>query len=318
MLGISVGRPLVLAVAPSHRAALHRVLSTAGPDGADSILEFELRGGTASMEVRCRPIRPGELLVVLRDVTAWMAAWQRIARLEGEERVLAEQLRAFDEARQGFLLAVSHDLRTPLAAIAGLAELLESKPRLRSTERRSAVTQIRRQARDVLSMFGDIMDVARIERGGLPLRRRLVDVGALVHEVVARIDTLGRTISIDAPSEGASVDPGLVERIVENLVRNAVQHTPADARIWVQCRREPDGVLLRVDDDGLGVPGELAPRVFELFQRGREPGTTGGLGVGLNLVRGFAELHGGYARVGDRPGGGASFHVLLPESAPVA
>jgi signal transduction histidine kinase len=121
-------------------------------------------------------------------------------------------------------------------------------------------------------------------------------------------------LELDLPPTLANADPAIVERIVSNLVRNAIQHTPPGTTIWVRCRREPDGILLVVEDDGPGIPAELRSTVFDLFQRARTGRPSpNGLGVGLALVRRFAQLHGGYARVEDRPGGGASFHVLLAQ-----
>ena len=107
----------------------------------------------------------------------------------------------------------------------------------------------------------------------------------------------------------------MVVRIVENLLVNAVKHTPPDASIWVGAARTGEGVVLRVEDDGPGVPPEEADRLFEPFERGAASAPSPGLGVGLSLVARFAEAHGGRAWVGDRDGGGASFRVLFPDPA---
>jgi two-component system sensor histidine kinase MtrB len=114
----------------------------------------------------------------------------------------------------------------------------------------------------------------------------------------------------------AWVDSAKVERVVENLLANAGRHTTADTPVWVRVARRDDGVLLAVEDAGGGVPRELRAAVFEPFRQG--PGAAAhapGVGIGLSLVARFAELHGGRAWVQDRPGGGASFQVLLPDSA---
>jgi signal transduction histidine kinase len=112
-----------------------------------------------------------------------------------------------------------------------------------------------------------------------------------------------------------TIDPPKLERIVENLVANAVRHTPPTSRIWVRLEPVEEGALLSVEDDGPGVPVELRDAVFEPFRQGptatpHSPGT----GIGLSLVARFAELHGGRAWVDERPGGGAAFHVLLPSA----
>jgi len=111
------------------------------------------------------------------------------------------------------------------------------------------------------------------------------------------------------------VDPAKVERIVENLLANTVRHTPSDARIWVSVTEahDPPGVDLAVEDDGAGVPEPLRETIFEPFRQGPDaPQHSPGVGVGLTLVRRFAQLHGGRAWVQAREGGGASFHVFLP------
>jgi signal transduction histidine kinase len=116
-------------------------------------------------------------------------------------------------------------------------------------------------------------------------------------------------------------DGSKVERIVENLLANTVRHTPATSTIWVEVRATNEGALLVVADDGAGIDEDLRDTIFEPFQQGpNAPRHSPGVGVGLTLVRRFAELHGGRAWVEDREGGGASFRVLLPyePSGPVA
>jgi two-component system sensor histidine kinase MtrB len=114
----------------------------------------------------------------------------------------------------------------------------------------------------------------------------------------------------------AWVDSAKVERVVENLLANAGRHTTPDTPVWVTVTRRDDGVLLAVEDAGTGVPQELRAALFEPFRQGPEVAAHApGVGIGLSLVARFAELHGGRAWVQDRPGGGASFQVLLPDPA---
>jgi signal transduction histidine kinase len=114
-----------------------------------------------------------------------------------------------------------------------------------------------------------------------------------------------------------SLDAAKVERIVENLLANALRHTPSGSRVWVRVRAVDGGADVCVEDDGPGVPEELRESVFDAFVRGPDaPIHSPGVGVGLSLVGRFAVLHGGRAWVGERPGGGASFHVFLPANEP--
>jgi signal transduction histidine kinase len=163
-------------------------------------------------------------------------------------------------------------------------------------------------------MVDDLLDMDRIERGILSPNLSPTDVPALVRGIVEEIDLNGRPVRVEGEEITAMIDPPKVERIVENLVTNAIKYTPPDTAIDLQVCSQDDGVLITVDDHGPGIADELKTKVFEAFQRGPEaPNKAKGSGVGLSLVTRFAELHGGRAWVEDRPGGGASFRVFLPD-----
>jgi signal transduction histidine kinase len=126
----------------------------------------------------------------------------------------------------------------------------------------------------------------------------------------------GRHIELTSEGLIVNVDAAKVERIVENLLANAARHTPAGTPLWIRVTGERGGgVLIAVDDAGPGVPDDMKDAVFEPFRQGDGgPNPSPGVGVGLSLVARFAELHGGSAWVEDRPGGGASFRVYLPDA----
>jgi PAS domain S-box-containing protein len=244
------------------------------------------------------------------------AAHQLAAALE-RERAAAEHLRAVDEMKTTFLQAVSHDLRTPLTTILGIALTLEHRAAgLPARDLADLLHRLSSNARKLDRLLGDLLDLDRLARGSLTPRRQLVDVGALVRRVV---DDAGvrdeHPVVVDAPPLQVAADAPKVERIVENLVVNAAKHTPAGTTIWVWLRAQDDGVLLVVEDEGPGVPAQLREQIFQPFQQG---GTIAdhapGSGIGLALVAQFAGLHGGRAWVQDRPGGGASFRFFLPDT----
>jgi PAS domain S-box-containing protein len=244
------------------------------------------------------------------------AAHQLAAALE-RERAAAEHLRAVDEMKTTFLQAVSHDLRTPLTTILGIALTLEHRAAgLPARDLADLLHRLSSNARKLDRLLGDLLDLDRLARGTLTPRRQLVDLGALVRRVV---DDAGvrdeHPVVVDAPPLQVAADAPKVERIVENLVVNAAKHTPAGTTIWVWLRAQDDGVLLVVEDEGPGVPAQLREQIFQPFQQG---GTIAdhapGSGIGLALVAQFAGLHGGHAWVQDRPGGGASFRFFLPDS----
>ncbi len=261
---------------------------------------------------------PRFLQGVIFDVTERKLAEQTLRDSEQRERDAAERLRALDEMKNTFLAAVSHELRSPLTSILGLSLTLERTREMPSDDRNDLLGRLSANARKLDRLLKDLLDIDRLNRGIVEPQYRLTDVGELAHRAVESLDALaGRVIHIEAAPVMVSIDPAKVERIVENLVMNAVRHTAADRRIWMSVTAEPGGVLISVDDDGPGVPESLRDAIFEPFRQGptaspHAPGT----GIGLSLVARFAELHGGRAWVEDRPGGGASFKVSLPDLDP--
>ena len=244
------------------------------------------------------------------------AAHQFAAALE-RERAAAEHLRAVDEMKTTFLQAVSHDLRTPLTTILGIALTLEHRAAgLPTSDLADLLHRLSGNARKLDRLLGDLLDLDRLARGTLTPRRQLVDLGALVHRVV---DDAGvrdeHPVVVDAPPLQLAADAPKLERIIDNLLINAVKHTPAGTTIWVRLGAQDDGVLLAVEDEGPGVPAQLHEEIFQPFSQGQTIADHApGSGIGLALVAQFAGLHGGRAWVQDRPGGGASFRVFLPET----
>lgn len=212
--------------------------------------------------------------------------------------------------------ALLHDLRTPLAAVLGLALTLEREDvTLQPDEAKELASRIAANARTLDRMVGDLLDLARMGRGLVELTLVEADVGEVVARSVEESDSIGRrTVLVDTESVAAEVDPAKVGRIVENLLSNSVRHTPSESRVWVRVRPEDGGALIAVEDEGPGVPVALRTAIFEPFRQGPvTPEHSPGAGIGLALVAAFAELHGGRAWVEDRDGGGASFRVWLPK-----
>jgi PAS domain S-box-containing protein len=258
---------------------------------------------------------------VMIDITERKRAEEELAHALQLEREAADRLRSLDEMKNTFLTAVSHDLRTPLAAVLGLALTLERDDvQLDLDETRDLARRIAANARKLDRLVMDLLDLDRLTRGILEPKLNRADVGFLVRKVADEADFLsGHPMTVEAEPVVAFVDQAKVERIVENLLANAVRHTPPGTQVWVKVHpAEEGGVLIAVEDAGLGVLFELREAVFEPFRQ--VPGTpvsghSPGVGIGLSLVARFAELHGGRAWVDDRPGGGASFKVWLPERA---
>jgi PAS domain S-box-containing protein len=252
---------------------------------------------------------------VMVDITAQRRAVE-LERDLGIERATGQRLREIDELKNTLLQAVSHDLRTPLAAILGLAITLERDDiEVDREEVRELGARIATNARKLDRLVNDLLDLDRLSRGIVEPVFQPTNVGALVAGIVRESDlaTAGR-VDIQVEPVVLPVDRAKVERIVENLLGNAMKHAPTTARVWVRVRRDDAGATIEVEDDGPGVPAELREEVFEPFRRGPSaPQGAPGVGIGLSLVRRFAELQGGRAWVEERPGGGASFKVWLPD-----
>jgi PAS domain S-box-containing protein len=253
---------------------------------------------------------------VLFDITERKAAEQALRDSERRERDAAERLRALDEMKNTFLAAVSHELRSPLTSILGLSLTLE-RQRLSPADRRDLTHRVAQNARKLDRLLKDLLDIDRLSRGNVTPKLRPTDVGALARGTIDSLELGERRVVVEAEEVSVPVDGPKIERVVENLVMNAVRHTGPDVTIWVRVWAGGGGAFLAVEDDGPGVPDDLQSAIFEPFRQGptasaHSPGT----GIGLSLVAMFTELHGGRAWVEERAGGGASFRVFLPGDVP--
>jgi PAS domain S-box-containing protein len=314
MVGVLSSLPEQLSDQDAFRARMSTLYADPGAESSD-VLEF--RDG----RVFERLLRPQ------------LMAGQPVGRVwsfhDVTERAQTEQrLREANEMKNSFLSAVSHELRTPLTSILGFSQtLIEFGDTVPLEQRNDMLERVSRNAERLVRLIADLLDVDRLSRGLVKTNPAITDLGRLAVRVAGETEPLmDRGITITGENVLAMVDPAKVERIIENLLHNAVKYTPAGTPIWFTAWRQDDGVVIRVDDAGPGVPAEHREAIFEPFRQG--PGTpthAPGVGVGLSLVVRFAELHGGHAWVEDRPGGGASFRVFLrdgglapaPAAAPV-
>jgi PAS domain S-box-containing protein len=257
----------------------------------------------------------------LRDSLAReRAATERLTDALRQEQLATERLRSLDEMKDAFLHAVSHDLRTPLTSVLGIAATLHRGHHLLApSEVRELLTRLDGNARRLDRLLTNLLDLEGLSRGMLDPDRRPVDLGELVGRVVKDTgsELLGdRPVSLETSRVVLAVDAAKVERMVENLLANAARHTSADTAVWVRVEPCAGGALIVVEDAGPGVPAEAREAIFQPFHRG--PSITAyapGSGIGLALVAQFAAMHGGRAWVEERPQGGASFRVFLPEVA---
>ena len=321
-----IGRPLVETIVPhAHRAAHSDGLRRWRATGEGSVLNARIEiqglhrdGRLIPVELAIVPVAVGEEITFsgfIRDISDRKRAQEDLERALEVEREAAIRLRALDQMKDTFLQAVSHDLRTPLAAILGLAITLErGDVGLQPEETRELAGRIEHNARRLERLVTNLLDLDRLGRGVLTPAFEPTDVGDLVRRMVAESDpSLRDQVAVTTESVVVPVDPPKVERIVENLLVNAVRHTPNGTSVHVSVMASADGAMILVEDEGDGVPDDLRERIFEEFSQGTDvPQPSPGVGVGLTLVRRFAEMHHGRAWVEEREGGGASFRVFLP------
>jgi signal transduction histidine kinase len=232
-----------------------------------------------------------------------------------EQVRLAEALGAANAAKDHLLAAVSHDLRTPLNAVIGWANLLR-RGALDETQAAGALETIEKNALAQERLISDLLDHSRIAGGKLRLKLRPVEPWFLLEEVVEslRPAALAKRIHLRLSGDRAGLiraDPDRVRQILWNLVSNALRFTPTGGHITLTLEATVADVTVRVQDDGPGVPPELLPHVFERYRQ--SPDAKGGLGLGLAIARQLAEMHGGAIHAGNaEPEGGARFDVVLP------
>jgi two-component system, OmpR family, sensor histidine kinase KdpD len=235
-------------------------------------------------------------------------------RLAAEAREAALRAQA-EELRSSLLSTVSHDLRTPLAVITGMATTLRDTATALSAEQLGHLDTIVDEATRLGKILSNLLAITRVESGA-ELHREWVPVEEIVGAALGRVErVLGdRPVAIDLEPELAiAVDPILTEQLLQNLLENAAKHTPASSPIEISARVQDGGIAIDVSDRGPGLPAGLEDRLFEKFFRG--PGArTAGAGLGLAVCRGIVAAHGGRIEALHRDGGGATFRVWLPRA----
>lgn len=215
-----------------------------------------------------------------------------------------------DEMKTAFLRSVSHEVRTPLAAISGFAHLLAEHGSTLSPEQLATIFQsVANSAAKLERMFTEMSELDRLSRGLVVADRAPCDLLELAQRAVDETDTDDHPVTVSGNNVGVDVDTPKVERIVHHLVLNAVRHTPPATPIDIRIEDDAGSALIVVDDSGEGIPDDLKDAIFEPFRQGKP--SAPGIGIGLALVAELAELHGGRAWVEDSATGGARFMVLL-------
>jgi signal transduction histidine kinase/CheY-like chemotaxis protein len=233
---------------------------------------------------------------------------------------MEETVREADRRKGEFLATLAHELRNPLAPIRHAATLLAGQPSVVG-EAGAEVEMIARQVAHLARLVDDLMDIARIERGKIELRRGPMDVAMMLQRAAeaarSSLEERGHRLSLTLPEQPLVVeaDPTRLEQVVGNLLGNSIKYTEPGGEIALEAGRDEDQALIRVRDSGVGIPPEMLPRIFEPFVQvaGHAGRSQGGLGIGLGLVKGLVQLHGGSVEAYSAgPGMGSEFVVRLP------
>jgi signal transduction histidine kinase len=253
-----------------------------------------------------------ELLTLLGRLVG--SAVQNIRAYESE-RATVEELRRLSALRADFVSLVSHELRSPMAAVIGAARTLQQRWRDLSTEQRDAfMALIGDETSRLALLVGDVLDTSRIEAGTFTYSFADVDPAALLRDAVAAAafaqDAIPLELVVENELPVLRGDAERLRQVVGNLLDNAIKYSPEGAKVDVHARAENRHVSIAVRDHGPGVPVEQQKLIFEKF--GRASATKPGTGLGLFIARSIAEAHGGSIRVETPYGGGASFLLVLP------
>jgi signal transduction histidine kinase len=241
-----------------------------------------------------------------------------------ELAVLTERLTEVDQLKTRFFANVSHELRTPLALILGPLDKLHAAAEL-TEDQRHDVEVATRNARTLLTHVNDLLDISKLEAGQMELRTTDMDLAALLRFTAAHFETLAQERRIafaveTPPAAPAHADPEKLQRVFLNLLSNAFKFTPEGGRVRCVLDAAGEHVAVAIQDSGPGVPSALREAIFERFRQGDDDMTRrfDGTGLGLAIAKEFVALHGGTITVGDAPGGGALFRVVLPLAVPLA
>jgi signal transduction histidine kinase len=306
----------------------------AAAEGLHAAFGFPIRLGDevlGVMEFFSREIRQpdADLLQMFANLGAQIGQFLDRRQTEQERTHLLAELRRASQAKDEFMAVLGHELRNPLAPLRNALEVLRARGGSDPLAQRMSEV-MDRQLRHMVRLVDDLLDVSRITRGRIELRKERVDLADVVKRAVEAVQPLlderRHELSLTLPGEPVTVhaDPTRLEQVVANLLHNAARYTEAGGRIAVRTLREGREAVLHVTDTGVGLRPEMLERIFEPFVQGQRAAQrpAEGLGIGLTLVRSLVEMHqGSVSAASAGPGHGSAFTVrlpLAPDPAPAA
>lgn len=332
-----VGRKSLIGL--TYREAFPELVDTTVPDILDRVYQTGVpfvthemlirldRAGDGTLEdcffqFNLEPMRTAAgsvygLMAIAVDITPQVLARKHLEQAQAEREVLLHDLEAASRAKDEFLAMLGHELRNPLSPILTALQLMRLRG-VRGGERERAI--IERQVNHVVGLVDDLLDVSRITRGVLELKRERVQfavaVGKGIEQASPLIEQRLHRLRVDVPADiYVDGDAGRLAQVVANLLTNAAKYTEPGGDIDVRAVRRGRDVALHVRDTGIGISGEILPNVFEAFAQGRQRSdrSQGGLGLGLAIIRSITEAHGGSATIhSEGEGRGTECTIVLP------
>ena len=318
-------------VSGGHRAALQTALGTQPPwsdlpvlvltrPGADSAESGDLVRTLGNVTLLERPLRLATLVTAVRSALRARERQYQIREHLAERSRAEASLRLADQRKDEFLATLGHELRNPLAPLLTAIQLLKT---VDATE--PVVARVRpvmeRQISHLLRLVNDLLEVSRITRGLIEVRREPIDLAFVIHSALdtsrPMLDAARHHVDVDLPAEPVIVhgDPVRLTQVFANLLNNAAKYTNANGHIWLRLWKRGTTAFVSVRDDGIGIPPGQLDSVFEMFTQVDRSNrlAQGGLGIGLTLVRSLVSMHGGTVEARSKgPGAGSEFVVALP------
>jgi two-component system sensor histidine kinase BaeS len=315
-VGLPLGAVILGGLVMFHMNDDMKILAVAAASASTALVAALLVGTRIARRIRGLEAAAEELSSGELRARATADAPRELAHLAEAFNVMAASIESLFDARRQLVAWASHDLRTPVASIQAMLEALEDG--VATTE--EYLPALRQQTRTLSGLIDDLFELARIDAGSLTLELREAQVPQLVSSCVRGLEAEARAqqvhlyAQLDDPLPDVQCAPAHVQRVLLNLLTNALRHTPSDGSIVVRAQQRDAELEVSVEDTGAGLTGEAQQRAFERFWRGEASRSraSGGTGLGLAIASGFIEAQGGRIWAENRPEGGARFAFTLP------